>query len=105
MSINFEPSGQIAPEEHHYYRQDSIPASSDPLQVGDLWSDTTANLLKRCTSTSPITFVSVEGGSASHDLFSATHADVDEADTPADNEVLTFDSAAAKWTADAASGH
>ena len=105
MSINFEPSGHVSPEEHHYYRQGSITTSSDPLQVGDLWSDTTANLLKRCTSTSPITFVSVESGSASHILFSATHADVDEVDTPADNEVLTFDSAAAKWSAEAASGH
>ena len=105
MSINFEPSGHIAPEEHHYYRQALIPVSADPLQVGDLWSDTTANLLKRCTATSPITFVSVEGGSAAHDLFSATHGDVDNADTPADNEVLTYDNAAAKWNAEAASGH
>ena len=105
MSINFEPSGHIAPEEHHYYRQDSIPSLSDPLQVGDLWSDTTGNLLKRCTSTSPITFVSVEGGSSAHDLFSATHGDVDEADTPADTEVLTFDSASGKWKAAAAGGH
>ncbi len=105
MSINFEPSGHIAPEEHHYYRQALIPTTSDPVDVGDLWSDTTANLLKRCTSTSPITFVSVEGGSAAHDLFSATHGDIDNADTPADNEVLTFDISAAKWSAEAASGH
>ncbi len=105
MSINFEPSGHIAPEEHHYYRQALIPVSADPLQVGDLWSDTTANLLKRCTATSPITFISVEGGSSAHDLFSATHGDVDEADTPADTEVLTFDSASGKWKAAAAGGH
>ncbi len=78
MSINFEPSGHIAPEENHYYRQDSITTSSDPLQEADLRSDTTASLLKRCTSTSPITFVSVEGGSSAHDLFSGIHADVDE---------------------------
>lgn len=49
-------------EFHHYYRQDLAPTASDPLEVGDLWSDTTANLLKRCTSISPITFVSTEGG-------------------------------------------
>jgi len=48
-------------EFHHYYRQALAPTASDPLEVGDLWSDTTANLLKRCTSLSPITFVSVEG--------------------------------------------
>ena len=105
MSINFEPSGHVAPEEHHYYRQASIPTSSDPIDVGDLWSDTTANLLKRCTAISPVTFVSVEGGSSAHDLFSATHGDVDEADTPADTEVLTFDSASGKWKAAAAGGY
>ena len=78
----------------------------DPLQVGDLWSDTTANLLKRCTSVSPITFVSTEGGSAGHDLFPTTHGDVDEADTPADGQILKFNLAAAKWRAeDDAAGH
>lgn len=35
---------------------------TSPAVVGSLWMDTTANLLKRCTSTSPYTFVSVEGG-------------------------------------------
>lgn len=98
-------AGHTGNEIHHYYRQDTAPDGSDPLQVGDIWSDTTANLVKRCTSTGPITFVSIEGGSAAHDLFSATHGDVDEADTPADNEVLTYDNAAAKWKAEAADGH
>jgi hypothetical protein len=32
------------------------------VQVGSLWSDTTNNILKRCTSVSPKTFVSVESG-------------------------------------------
>lgn len=30
--------------------------------IGSLWVDLTANLLKRCTSLSPVTFVSTEGG-------------------------------------------
>ena len=32
------------------------------LAVGDVWSDTAASLLKRCTSIAPVTFVSVELG-------------------------------------------
>ena len=106
MSVNFRSAAHIGAESHHYYRQLSAPTSLDPLQVGDLWSDTTANLLKRCTSVSPITFVSTEGGSAGHDLFSTTHGDVDEADTPADGQILKFNLAAAKWRAeDDAAGH
>ena len=88
MSTSFESSGHSGDEAHHYYRQGTSPTASDPLQVGDLWSDTTSNVLKRCTSVSPVTFVSVEGGSSAHDLFSATHGDVDDADTPADDDVL-----------------
>jgi hypothetical protein len=106
MSIDFRSAGHSGDESHHYYRQATAPAGADPLQVGDLWSDTTANLLKRCTSVSPITFVSVEGGSAAHALFSATHGgDVNDADTPADNEVLTFDAGTGRWNAEPASGH
>jgi len=59
----------------HIYVQTSAPVSveasgSDPLQVGDVWSDTTANLVKRCTGINPDTFVSVEGVSltTSHDI-------------------------------------
>jgi hypothetical protein len=89
MSIDFRSAGHSGDESHHYYRQATAPAGADPLQVGDLWSDTAANLLKRCTSVSPVIFVSVEGGSSAHDLFSATHGDVDGTDTPADGEVLT----------------
>ena len=37
-------------------------APTTGVQVGTLWTDTTNNLLKRCTSISPITFVSTEGG-------------------------------------------
>ena len=105
MSTDHRPAPHVGAEVNHYYRQDSVPTTSDPLQVGDLWSDTTTSLLKRCTSVSPVTFVSVEGGSSSHNLFSATHGDVDELDAPADNDVLTYDSVAAKWSAEAASGH
>ena len=92
MSSSFHSSGHAGAEVNHYYRQATIPTTSDPLQVGDIWSDTAANLLKRCTSLSPVTFVSVEGGSAAHDLFSATHGDVDDTDTPSDNQVLRYDS-------------
>jgi len=93
-------------EIHHIYVQALAPVAADPLQVGDLWSDTTANLLKRCSNLSPITFVSTEGGSTAHDLFSATHTgDVNDSDTPGDNEVLTFDSGTSKWNSEAASGH
>jgi hypothetical protein len=105
MSIDFRSAGHSGDESHHYYRQATAPTVSDPLQVGDLWSDTTANLLKRCTSLSPIAFVSVEGGSAAHNLFSSTHGDVDDLDTPADDDVLTYDSASGGWRAEAASGH
>jgi hypothetical protein len=105
MSVDFRSAGHSGDETHHYYRQATAPTVSDPLQVGDLWSDTTANLLKRCTSVSPVTFVSVEGGSAAHDLFSSTHGDVDELDTPADNDVLTYDNPSNSWRSEAASGH
>ena len=105
MSTSFQSQGHSGDESHHYYRQALVPTASDPVQVGDVWSDTTASLIKRCTSVSPVTFVSVEGGSSAHDLFSSTHGDVDDADTPADNEVLTYDNAAGKWKAEAADGH
>ena len=105
MSVDFRSAGHSGDETHHYYRQATAPTASDPLQVGDLWSDTTANLLKRCTSVSPVTFVSVEGGSAAHDLFSSTHGDVDELDTPADDDVLTYDAATSSWRAEVAAGH
>ena len=49
--------------------------------------------------------MSIEGGSSAHDLFSATHGDIDDTDTPADDEVLTYDNASAKWRAEPASGH
>lgn len=105
MSTSYQSSGHSGPEIHHYYRQGSAPVTSDPLQIGDIWSDTAANLLKRCTSLSPVTFVSVEGGSSAHDLFSATHGDVDEVDSPNDGELLEYDGGAGKWKAEAASSH
>ena len=106
MSVHFRSAAHVGAESHHYYRQPTAPTGSDPLQVGDLWSDTTANLLKRCTSLTPITFVSVEGGGGSHDLFSTTHGDVDETDTPTDGQILKYNSAATLWRAeDEAAGH
>lgn len=46
-----------------HYIKSSAPTTADgPIEVGTLWSDTTTPALKRCTATSPITFVSVEGG-------------------------------------------
>lgn len=49
-----EPSGLL-------FTQPAMPAE-EPVAVGTLWVDTTANLLKRCTSIAPYTFVSTEGG-------------------------------------------
>ncbi|MCH9010866.1 MAG: hypothetical protein IIC21_09595 [Chloroflexi bacterium] len=105
MSTSYQSSGHTGPEIHHYYRQGSAPVASDPLQIGDIWSDTTANLLKRCTSLSPVTFVSVEGGSSAHDLFSATHGDVDELDTPGNGELLQYDGGGGKWKAEVPASH
>jgi hypothetical protein len=100
MSTSFQGRGHAGDESHHYYRQGTAPTAPDLLQVGDLWSDTASSLLKRCTSVSPVTFVSVEGGSSAHDLFSATHGDVDDTDTPLDGDVLVYDSAAGRWKAE-----
>lgn len=51
------------------------PAVVDGLEVGDLWVDLNIPVTKRCTSVGPVTFVSIEGGSAAHDILSATHTD------------------------------
>ena len=58
----------VKDERHHYYRQDSAPVSveaggSDPLQLGDIWSDTTSNLIKRCDGIDADSFTSIEGSS------------------------------------------
>jgi hypothetical protein len=81
MSTHWHPAGgggasHTPPKDDHIFVQATAPAVVDGLVVGDLWSDTTAAALKRCTSTSPVTFVSVEGGSAAHTLDSATHTGV-----------------------------
>lgn len=52
-----------------------------------------------------VTINSSASGGSDHDLFSSTHDDVDETDTPANDEVLTFDSTSGKWRAEPASGH
>ena len=69
--------------------------SEDPVQVGSVWTDTTANLFKRCTAVSPYTWVSTEGGSASHALDSASHTDV-AAITEAKGDILVWDGT--QWT-------
>lgn len=102
---SFTRNPHIGEEIHHYYRQDTAPANADgQLQVGDIWSDTTANLVKRCTSLSPITFVSTEGGSAAHSILSTTHDDVFDTDTPVDQDVLTWVAANSRWESVAAAG-
>lgn len=99
MSIDYiTGDGHISPKDVHVFVQTTIPGSGDKVAVGDLWSDTTAALLKRCTSTSPITFASTEGGSSAHTLDSATHSDVAAA-TEAKGMVLAWDSVAGAWTA------
>ena len=89
-------------ENHHYYRQDSAPVSiaaggSDPLQVGDVWSDTTANLIKRCTGVNPDIFTSTEGSGTFSGPGSATdnalvRFDGTSGDTGQDSGVLLDDS-------------
>jgi hypothetical protein len=45
----------------HHHIGASAP-SEDPVDIGHLWTDTTTPALKRCTSVSPITWVTTEGG-------------------------------------------
>lgn len=41
----------------------------------------------------------VPAGGGAHDILSATHSDVDDADTPVDGDVLTWDDGAGQWVA------
>lgn len=66
LSVSSRPIAHGPDEKHHYYRQDLAPAGGTPLQVGDLWSDTTANLVKRCTNASTPTFISIETQGVGH---------------------------------------
>lgn len=47
------------------YRTATLPTADNYIQsiprIGDLWVDLSANTLKRCTSTNPYTWLSVEG--------------------------------------------
>lgn len=81
----------------------TTPADAQ-VQVGSLWTDTATPALKRCTSISPITFVSTEGGSAAHNILSATHSDAFAGDVPANNDVLTWVAANSRWEAVAGGG-
>ena len=91
------------------FRQAATPANTDiaerAIVVGDFWYDTAAAVYKRCSSISPITFVSIEGGSAAHNVLSATHGDSFSTDTPVDTEVLTWVAANSRWESVAAGGH
>lgn len=49
-------------------------------------------------------FAAIPSG-INHALFSTIHTDVNESDTPGDNELLQFDSGSGKWNAEAASAH
>ena len=85
--IQLPGGGHTGNEIHHHYIQDIAPVSieaggSDPLQVGDLWSDTTANLFKRCTAINPDAFVSIEGGTVAHDYNASIHAGTYKVEVP-----------------------
>lgn len=88
------------------FRQATTPANVDlptrAVVVGDFWYDTVAAVYKRCSSISPITFVSVEGGSAAHNVLSTTHGDSFATDVPANNEVLTWIAVNSRWESVAA---
>lgn len=95
------------PATHHkiYPASSTIPANDDSpqgnVEVGDLWPDTTSGVVyKYCASISPITFTGIDTAGGSHNLFSSTHADVDEADVPTDGQILKFNSAAGQWKAE-----
>lgn len=44
------------------YKQSSAPDSYSGCTVGDLWYDQTGTAVKRCSSVSPVTWVTIEGG-------------------------------------------
>ncbi len=54
--------GHTSPQDVHIFVQDTAPTEAEGVVVGDIWSDTTGNLIKRCTGVSPVTFTSIEGG-------------------------------------------
>ena len=63
MPIDYiEGGGHTAPQDVHIFVRTTAPTVAQGVEVGDVWSDTTANLVKRCTSISPVTFTSIEGG-------------------------------------------
>ena len=68
-------------EKHHYYRQDSAPSGGAPLDVGDLWVDTTNSLVKRCTNSSTPTFLSIEGGTSATFIDHSVTATITASDT------------------------
>lgn len=46
------------------WKQTTAPTASDGLSVGDLWSDTTTNVLKLCTAVGPVVFVTAQASDA-----------------------------------------
>jgi len=47
---------------HHVISSSTPTMTTSPLAIGFIWSDTSDNSLKQCSSVSPVTFVSVGGG-------------------------------------------
>ena len=69
----------------HHTIQTATP-SEDPITVGHLWTDTTTNTLKICTSVSPYTWTAISGGSG----------DVSGPASSVDSEIALFDSTTGK---------
>jgi hypothetical protein len=65
-----------AKDKTHFISATAPDGTTGAVVVGTLWSDTTANLLKRCTATAPITFVSVEGGGGGGTLADGDYTDI-----------------------------
>ena len=55
------------------YKQGNAPDQSGPIEpvpfTDDLWVDTSAHLLKRCTAINPYVWVSIEGGGSATIVF------------------------------------
>lgn len=70
-----------------------------------LWLEDMVGLLRQAgINGASVDTGNLTGPPTSHNLFSATHPDVDNTDTPADGEVLTYDETAGKWKASAPEG-
>jgi len=59
--LEYGTRGHLPPQDVHIFVRDTAPTVAQSVAVGDIWSDTTANVVKRCTGISPVTFTSIEG--------------------------------------------